>query len=154
MQDDRELKRVRRKQSNRESARRSRQKKQAECEDLASKVQLLDQENVSLRQENLQLRAKLEVPPPQLSLDLGPACRSSVAASTIVPRQRPQLPHSNVVSLVPSSSRREIGLSSLSRAINAHLADISFWDMCHGHWQRCEYPLHCPFHAMPVRRVN
>ena len=78
MQDDRELKRVRRKQSNRESARRSRQKKQAECEDLASKVQLLDQENASLRQENLQLRAKLEVPPAQITLNPGSACRCSV----------------------------------------------------------------------------
>lgn len=85
MQDDRELKRVRRKQSNRESARRSRQKKQAECEDLGSKVQLLDQENASLRQENLQLRAKLEVPPLQLFLDLGPACRCSVLPLKLCP---------------------------------------------------------------------
>mmetsp|Transcript_4693 Transcript_4693/g.13481 ORF Transcript_4693/g.13481 Transcript_4693/m.13481 type:complete len:310 (-) Transcript_4693:1730-2659(-) len=59
--DERELKRIRRKQSNRESARRSRQKKQAECEDLQAKVQRLDQENTALRQENLQLRAKLDV---------------------------------------------------------------------------------------------
>lgn len=61
VQDERELKRIRRKQSNRESARRSRQKKQAECEDLQAKVQRLDQENTALRQENLQLRAKLDV---------------------------------------------------------------------------------------------
>lgn len=40
-QDEREAKRLRRKQSNRESARRSRMKKQAECEGLAETVQRL-----------------------------------------------------------------------------------------------------------------
>lgn len=60
-QDQRELKRIRRKQSNRESARRSRQKKQAECEVLATKVNRLEADNVGLKQENLQLRAKLDV---------------------------------------------------------------------------------------------
>jgi len=39
--DEREAKRLRRKQSNRESARRSRMKKQAECETLAETVQRL-----------------------------------------------------------------------------------------------------------------
>nr|QLC27632.1 bZIP transcription factor 6 [Chlorella sp. HS2] len=39
--DERELKRLRRKQSNRESARRSRLRKQAECEQLAQKVKEL-----------------------------------------------------------------------------------------------------------------
>ncbi|KAH7438947.1 hypothetical protein KP509_04G038200 [Ceratopteris richardii] len=51
LQDERELKRQRRKQSNRESARRSRLRKQAECEELASKVQILTSENTSLRDE-------------------------------------------------------------------------------------------------------
>ena len=39
--DDREAKRLRRKQSNRESARRSRMKKQAECENLGDTVKIL-----------------------------------------------------------------------------------------------------------------
>ncbi|EFJ06110.1 hypothetical protein SELMODRAFT_135978, partial [Selaginella moellendorffii] len=49
--DERELKRQRRKQSNRESARRSRLRKQAECEELAQRVESLTMENMSLRQE-------------------------------------------------------------------------------------------------------
>ncbi|CAO2178925.1 unnamed protein product [Urochloa humidicola] len=49
--DDKESKRERRKQSNRESARRSRLRKQAETEELARKVELLTAENTSLRSE-------------------------------------------------------------------------------------------------------
>lgn len=51
IQNERELKRERRKQSNRESARRSRLRKQAETEELAKKVQSLTAENVTLRSE-------------------------------------------------------------------------------------------------------
>ncbi|GER37906.1 BZIP78 [Striga asiatica] len=51
LQDERELKRERRKQSNRESARRSRLRKQAETEELAVKVQSLTAENISLKAE-------------------------------------------------------------------------------------------------------
>ncbi|KAH0469756.1 hypothetical protein IEQ34_001314 [Dendrobium chrysotoxum] len=51
MQDERELKRQKRKQSNRESARRSRLRKQAECEELAHRVEVLKEENASLRAE-------------------------------------------------------------------------------------------------------
>ncbi|CAI9277956.1 unnamed protein product [Lactuca saligna] len=50
-QNDRELKREKRKQSNRESARRSRLRKQAEAEELAVKVEALNSENLSLRSE-------------------------------------------------------------------------------------------------------
>jgi plant G-box-binding factor len=50
-QDERELKRQRRKQSNRESARRSRLRKQAECEELGSRVGGLTEENEKLRGE-------------------------------------------------------------------------------------------------------
>lgn len=39
--DEREVKRLKRKQSNRESARRSRMKKQAECENLGESVKIL-----------------------------------------------------------------------------------------------------------------
>ncbi|KAJ9562035.1 hypothetical protein OSB04_007195 [Centaurea solstitialis] len=55
-QDERELKRQKRKQSNRESARRSRLRKQAstlnaECEELQARVEVLSNENHSLRDE-------------------------------------------------------------------------------------------------------
>ncbi|XP_042066616.1 common plant regulatory factor 1-like isoform X3 [Salvia splendens] len=49
MQNERELKRERRKQSNRESARRSRLRKQAETEELAVKVEALTSENMTLK---------------------------------------------------------------------------------------------------------
>ncbi|XP_019456744.1 PREDICTED: common plant regulatory factor 1-like isoform X3 [Lupinus angustifolius] len=55
LQDERDLKRERRKQSNRESARRSRLRKQAEAEELARKVDNLTAENVSLKSEINQL---------------------------------------------------------------------------------------------------
>ncbi|KAF5945015.1 hypothetical protein HYC85_015243 [Camellia sinensis] len=55
LQNDRELKRERRKQSNRESARRSRLRKQAEAEELATRVESLVTENMSLKSEINQL---------------------------------------------------------------------------------------------------
>jgi len=58
--DEREAKRQRRKQSNRESARRSRLRKQAECEDLGSRVTVLTQDNLKLRAEVEQLGKKVE----------------------------------------------------------------------------------------------
>ncbi|KAL7231965.1 hypothetical protein ACSBR2_010062 [Camellia fascicularis] len=51
IQDERELKRQKRKQSNRESARRSRLRKQAECEELQARVETLTNENSTLRDE-------------------------------------------------------------------------------------------------------
>ncbi|CAK8544884.1 unnamed protein product [Lathyrus sativus] len=51
LQNERELKRERRKQSNRESARRSRLRKQAEAEELARKVDALNAESASLKSE-------------------------------------------------------------------------------------------------------
>ncbi|KAI3787411.1 hypothetical protein L1987_41864 [Smallanthus sonchifolius] len=51
LQNERELKRERRKQSNRESARRSRLRKQAEAEELAVKVEALTAENLNLKSE-------------------------------------------------------------------------------------------------------
>ncbi|CAH8313309.1 unnamed protein product [Eruca vesicaria subsp. sativa] len=58
LQNERELKRERRKQSNRESARRSRLRKQAETEELARKVEALTAENMALRSELNQLSEK------------------------------------------------------------------------------------------------
>ncbi|XP_031503461.1 bZIP transcription factor 1-B [Nymphaea colorata] len=60
LQDERELKRQRRKQSNRESARRSRLRKQAECEELAQRVKILEEENTALRSELNRVRNDLE----------------------------------------------------------------------------------------------
>lgn len=51
MQDERELKRQKRKQANRESARRSRMRKQAEFDEFAAKVDALTAENNSLKLE-------------------------------------------------------------------------------------------------------
>lgn len=51
LQNERELKREKRKQSNRESARRSRLRKQAEAEELSIRVQALTGENLTLRSE-------------------------------------------------------------------------------------------------------
>ncbi|GAB2291066.1 Common plant regulatory factor [Dionaea muscipula] len=60
LQNERELKRERRKQSNRESARRSRLRKQAETEELARKVEILNAENISLKSEINQLKESSE----------------------------------------------------------------------------------------------
>ncbi|KAI4364752.1 hypothetical protein MLD38_020806 [Melastoma candidum] len=60
LQDDREVKRQRRKQSNRESARRSRLRKQAECDELAQRAEVLKEENASLRAEVSRIRGEYE----------------------------------------------------------------------------------------------
>lgn len=59
-QDDREVKRLRRKQSNRESARRSRLRKQAECESLSGKVEELMNDNARLKEANRLLQARVD----------------------------------------------------------------------------------------------
>ncbi|XVF15717.1 hypothetical protein REPUB_Repub09cG0179800 [Reevesia pubescens] len=60
IQDERELKRQKRKQSNRESARRSRLRKQAECEDLQARVESLANENCNLKDELKKLSDECE----------------------------------------------------------------------------------------------
>ncbi|WOK99043.1 bZIP transcription factor 68-like isoform X1 [Canna indica] len=60
LQDERELKRQRRKQSNRESARRSRLRKQAEYEELAQRVDVLKDENATLRAELDQVKKEYD----------------------------------------------------------------------------------------------
>ncbi|XP_065860260.1 common plant regulatory factor 1-like isoform X2 [Euphorbia lathyris] len=60
IQNEREVKRERRKQSNRESARRSRLRKQAETEELAHRVESLTTENLALKSEVDQLNEKSE----------------------------------------------------------------------------------------------
>ncbi|XP_010526750.1 PREDICTED: G-box-binding factor 1-like isoform X2 [Tarenaya hassleriana] len=58
--DERELKRQKRKQSNRESARKSRLRKQAECEQLQQRVESLANENHGLREELQRLSEECE----------------------------------------------------------------------------------------------
>jgi len=58
--DERELKKQRRKQSNRESARRSRLRKQAECEELSIRVSKLSEENLDLQTELSKMRQKCQ----------------------------------------------------------------------------------------------
>ncbi|KAL8141739.1 hypothetical protein V2J09_014771 [Rumex salicifolius] len=60
VQDERELKRQRRKQSNRESARRSRLRKQAECDELGQRADVLKEENASLKSKLNRIRMDYE----------------------------------------------------------------------------------------------
>ncbi|XP_021679640.2 bZIP transcription factor 16 isoform X2 [Hevea brasiliensis] len=60
LQDEREVKRQRRKQSNRESARRSRLRKQAECDELAQRAEALKEENANLRSEVNRIKSDYE----------------------------------------------------------------------------------------------
>ncbi|KAF8045723.1 hypothetical protein N665_4503s0002 [Sinapis alba] len=60
LQDERELKRQRRKQSNREAAGRSRLRKQAEFDELAQYTEVLNAENASLRAEMNRLKSHYE----------------------------------------------------------------------------------------------
>ncbi|KAF7115334.1 hypothetical protein RHSIM_RhsimUnG0059100 [Rhododendron simsii] len=60
VQDERELKRQRRKQSNRESARRSRLRKQTECDELALRTEVLNEENATLRTDLSRIRSEYE----------------------------------------------------------------------------------------------
>ncbi|CAN0890675.1 G-box-binding factor 1 [Linum grandiflorum] len=60
LQDERELKKEKRKQSNRESARRSRLRKQAECDELQHRVKDLTNDNQTLKDELLKLSEECE----------------------------------------------------------------------------------------------
>ncbi|KAK9165590.1 hypothetical protein Scep_000781 [Stephania cephalantha] len=59
-EDERELKKLKRKQSNRESARRSRLRKQEECEQLQTSVERLNNENETLKKNIKELSEKCE----------------------------------------------------------------------------------------------
>ena len=87
-QDERELKRQRRKQSNRESARRSRLRKQAECEELGSRVGGLTEENEKLRGEVKRLQEQCAA----LSEDNKKLRGSVEAAGGVVDTPAPELP--------------------------------------------------------------
>mmetsp|Transcript_38558 Transcript_38558/g.73858 ORF Transcript_38558/g.73858 Transcript_38558/m.73858 type:complete len:312 (+) Transcript_38558:458-1393(+) len=84
--DEREAKRQRRKQSNRESARRSRLRKQAECEDLGTRVTNLSQENMKLRAACLDLGQKVET-----ILNYNRTLRAQVVDQGGTPPEEPEL---------------------------------------------------------------
>ena len=84
-QEEREGKRLRRKQSNRDSARRSRLRKQAESESLNSRVDALQTENGQLRAENRQLRARLGLPPLEQQPEEVGALRPRMPLSRLCP---------------------------------------------------------------------
>lgn len=94
LQNERELKREKRKQSNRESARRSRLRKQAEAEELAIRVQSLTNENLTLKSEINKLaenskKLKLENTAIMDKLHSARALTESMAISEIDDRQHP-----------------------------------------------------------------
>ncbi|KAL4858221.1 bZIP transcription factor 68 [Chlorella vulgaris] len=66
--DERELKKLRRKQSNRDSARRSRLRKQAECEQLAVQLKEMTAENARLKEEKSQMQSQIEILNAKLSM--------------------------------------------------------------------------------------
>lgn len=66
--DERELKKLRRKQSNRDSARRSRLRKQAECEQLAIQLKEMTAENARLKEEKSQMQSQIEILNAKLSM--------------------------------------------------------------------------------------
>ncbi|KAG8086466.1 hypothetical protein GUJ93_ZPchr0010g8850 [Zizania palustris] len=86
IKDERELKREKRKQSNRESARRSRLRKQAETDDMATQVESLKAENTSLRFEISRLSGSSEKLRVENSVLMGklkdPAAAGSTEAET------------------------------------------------------------------------
>ncbi|XP_021304060.1 common plant regulatory factor 1 isoform X2 [Sorghum bicolor] len=91
VKDERELKREKRKQSNRESARRSRLRKQAETEELATQVESLTTENTSLRSEIGRLTESSEKLRLENSALMSTASPSSGSSWTPV-RQQTSLP--------------------------------------------------------------
>ncbi|PAN18060.1 hypothetical protein GQ55_3G165600 [Panicum hallii var. hallii] len=111
IKDERELKREKRKQSNRESARRSRLRKQAETEELATQVESLTAENTSLRSEigrltesseklrleNSALMVKLK--DPELPAPAEPSPNKAAASST-----SPRPAAENFLSMIDSTA--------------------------------------------------
>jgi plant G-box-binding factor len=86
--DERELKRERRKQSNRESARRSRLRKQQECEELGRKVAELTAENNALRAELDNLKKACQDMEAENSRLMGPSVTTTLGMSIEAPKSQ------------------------------------------------------------------
>lgn len=80
LQDDRDLKRLRRKQSNRESARRSRLRKQAENDTLQQRLHDCEAQRNTLMAENAALKQRME----QLTIILAKLSQDKAALLTQV----------------------------------------------------------------------
>jgi bZIP transcription factor len=93
--DERELKRLRRKQSNRESARRSRLKKQDECETLQRENKLLKDEIQQLKSDKIELTAQVAILNAKLSM---------AGVLTGMQQQQQQAPPSSVAPPPPLSA--------------------------------------------------
>ncbi|CAN6482207.1 unnamed protein product [Victoria cruziana] len=110
MQDERELKRQRRKQSNRESARRSRLRKQAECEELAAKVELLNTENQNLRTELQRLSDE---------------CEKLTSENASILEQLSRYYRPEALSVLDQENADAVTYSTLSNEGNGHPRDLS-----------------------------
>ncbi|XP_035822492.1 common plant regulatory factor 1-like [Zea mays] len=127
VKDERELKREKRKQSNRESARRSRLRKQAETEELATQVESLAAENTSLRseigrltesseklrRENSALMVKLK--------DTAEPSPSKAAASPSSPRASAE----NFLSMIDSANAPSVPAKEQVNALSKELFALS-----------------------------
>ncbi|KAH9313929.1 hypothetical protein KI387_022556, partial [Taxus chinensis] len=109
IQDERELKRQRRKQSNRESARRSRLRKQAECEELAQKVETLTVENISLRSELNRMAEE---------------CKKLTAENASIMEQLSKVHGEDTATASEENGPTKIGLQSVKAEGNGHFHDI------------------------------
>ncbi|KAL7203258.1 hypothetical protein ACSBR2_016537 [Camellia fascicularis] len=108
LQNERELKRERRKQSNRESARRSRLRKQAEAGELAIRVDSLTAENMTLKSEINRLtenseKLKLENTALMAKLKITRVGQTEEVVSTKVDKKRMPISTENLLSRVNNS---------------------------------------------------
>eukprot|EP01018_Ginkgo_biloba_P037386 Gb_13495 [translate_table: standard] len=110
IQDEREMKRQRRKQSNRESARRSRLRKQAECEELATKVDTLTAENTALRNELNRMAEE---------------CKKLTSENASIMEQLSKLHGEDTAGAAEENGTSKVGLQAAKPEGNGHFHDIS-----------------------------
>ncbi|KAK3250466.1 G-box binding protein MFMR [Cymbomonas tetramitiformis] len=107
--DEREAKRQRRKQSNRESARRSRLRKQSECEDLANRVNSLTMENKQLR---IDCGKALEMYNSLCSNNLAARDKVKVEGGNVPPQPVVPPPHIDLVRVLASAAHQPVVASA------------------------------------------